>query len=65
MAQLGQLGLQQGMVARVVHEREMVLELGVEPDREEIPDERYRVCLDQVASGKRADPAHRFEDGRP
>ena len=36
LAQFGELGGQQGVVARIVHQAEMILKFGIEPDDENI-----------------------------
>ena len=65
VAQLAQLRLQHRMVFRVVHERKVLGELGVEADGEELAVEGNRVRLQQVAAGELAHAAHGLKQLRP
>ena len=65
MAEFGQLGLQQRVVARVVHQAEVVRELRIEADGEDVLRERNRMRFEQVAAGERAGPADGLDHVAP
>ena len=65
VAEFGEFRLQQRVVARVVHEAEMIFKFRVEADDENIFLERHRMRVHKIAARERADPAHGFDKLRP
>src|SRR5689334_20739703 len=65
MAKFTQLCLQQRVVARVVHQANMVREFGIESDSKYILRERNRMRFEQVATSKRACATDGFDQPGP
>ena len=48
------------MVARVVHEAEVVLKFGIEADDQNVCLKRNWICVHKITACERADPANGF-----
>ena len=65
MAEFVQLGLQQRVVAGIIHQPDVVFKFGIEANREDVPGEGNGVGFKQVSSRERAGPANRFDEPGP
>ena len=65
MAKLREFGLEQRVVARVVHESEMICKFGFEANREQILVEGNRICVHEITPRKRTDAANGFNQPGP
>jgi hypothetical protein len=65
MAQFGQLGLQERVVPRVVHQADVMLKLAVKSDDKNVLRKGNRMGLEQIASHKWAGAAHGFHQLTP
>ncbi len=65
MSQLSQFGLQQGVVAGIVHQREVILELRIETDREQVLLKRDGMSFEEIGPSEWAGAANGFEQLSP
>ncbi len=65
MAEFRKFGLEQSVIARVVHEAEVILKFRVKADDQNIFLERNRICVHEIAARERADAANSFDKLRP
>ena len=65
MAEFGELGLEQRMVARVVHETKMILKFRVEADGQDIFLKRNRIRVHKITARERADAANGLDQFCP
>ena len=65
VAEFGELGGEQRVIARVVHEAEVILKFRVKADDENIFFKRHRMGVHQIAARERADPADGVDQLRP
>ena len=65
MTEFGELGLEQRVIARVVHETKMILEFGVEADGQDVFLKRNRICVHEITARERADAANGFNQFCP
>jgi len=61
MTQFEQFRLQQRVIARIIHQAKMILELRIEADNEKVIGERNRMAFKQIAACKWTDPADGLE----
>ena len=62
VTQLGQLGLEQGMIAGIVHQTEVILKFGIETDGQDTLGKGNRVRVEQVSPGELAHPADGLDE---
>ena len=65
MPEFEQLGLQKGMIARIVHQADMIFELRVEADRKHVVFEGDGVRFKKVGAGKLAHAADSLDEPIP
>ena len=65
MAKLREFGLQQRVVARVVHQTKVIFKFGIETNREQIFVERNRLRIHEITAGERTDAANGFNQPGP
>src|ERR1035437_4101692 len=60
MAKLREFGLEQRVVARVVHETKVIFKFGIETNRKNVFLKQNRLCIHEIAAGERTDAANGF-----
>ena len=65
MAKLREFGLEQRVVARVVHQAQVIFKFRIETDRKNIFLKRNRLGIHKITAGERTDPANRVHQFDP
>ena len=65
MAKFREFGLEQRVVARVVHETKVIFKFGIEANRKNVFLERNRMRIHEIAAGERTDAANGFHQPGP
>ena len=65
MAKLREFGLEQRVVARIVHEAKVIFKFGIETNRKNVFLERNRLGIHEITAGERTDAANGFNQLGP
>jgi len=65
MAKLREFGLEQRVVARVVHETKVIFKFGIETNRKNVFLKQNRLRIHEIAPGERTDAANSFNQPGP